>query len=107
MFEIDKAESEIQMIDFGQDGKVLFRLPQLGQKGLPVGLMSAFAIFYDKVHTTGFTDRATASAWAYFIDVLRTNYPDAILPLSRLDEDQLSQVISHWVQKSPGFDPKA
>lgn len=106
MFEIDSTNNEIQMIKFGQGGKVWFELPVLGQKGLPVGLMTAFAMLYDKVQNGSFTEASTASAWTYFIDVIRSNYPDAIIPLSKLDEAQLKQVITHWVQQSPGFDPK-
>ncbi len=108
MFEIEEeAAKDLEMIEFGQAGKVLFKLPRLGQKGLPIGLMTAFTIFYDRVQTTGFTESSTASAWTYFIDVLRSNFPDSVIPLSRLNEEQIKQVITHWVQVSPEFDPKA
>lgn len=113
MFELDLDAVETPMIDFGQKGKVLFQLPVLGKKGVPVGVMSAFAIFYDKVQSgRKMTDQETSSAWGYFITVLADSYPDATRQLSRLDEEQLKGVIAHWVQESSklgGFnaDPKA
>lgn len=111
MFELDPTTTETQMIDFGTNGKVLFRLPVLGTKGVPIGLMSAFAIFYDKVQSgRKMTEHEVASAWGYFIQTLADSYPDATRQLSRLDEEQLGGVIAHWVQKSGevgGYDPKA
>lgn len=110
MFELDSTTTETQMIDFGMKGKVLFQLPVLGQKGVPVGVMSAFAIFYDKVQSgRKMTEQEVSSAWGYFIQTLADSYPDATRQLSRLDEEQLKSVIAHWVQKSGeigGFDPK-
>ncbi|MEZ5110924.1 MAG: hypothetical protein R2732_05415 [Microbacteriaceae bacterium] len=110
MFELDSTTTETPMIDFGMNGKVLFQLPVLGQKGVPVGVMSAFAIFYDKVQSgRRMTEQEVSSAWGYFIQTLADSYPDATRQLSRLDEDQLKAVIAHWVQKSGeigGFDPK-
>ena len=44
------APATPRMIDFGRDGKVSFQLPVLGDEGVPVGIMSAFAMFYDRYH---------------------------------------------------------
>ena len=110
MFELLKTENTIPMIDFGWDGKVLFQLPVLGSEGVPVGIMSAFAIFYDKVQQgRPMTEREVASAWGFFIQTLADTYPDATRQLARLDEANLKHVIEHWVKTSEdqaGFNPK-
>ena len=106
MFELETESTDVPMIDFGRNGKVLFQLPVLGSKGVPVGVMSAFAMFYDKVQSgRNMTDQEVSAAWGYFIQVLADAYPDATRQISRLDEDQLKSVITHWVKESEGFDP--
>jgi hypothetical protein len=112
MFELDGEQSELKMIDFGttKDGKrkVLFQLPVLGQPGVPMGLMSAFGIFYDQVQSgRKLTDQQVAQSWSYFIQTLADSYPDATRQMARLDETQLKAVIEHWVRESDGYDPKA
>ena len=111
MFEIEEDSGETPMIDFGSKGRVLFQLPVLGAPGVPIGLMSAFALFYDKAQSgRKMTDLEVSSAWGYFIQVLADSYPDSTRQLSRLDEGQLKGVITHWVQESRdmgGYDPKA
>lgn len=100
-----------EMIDFGQGGKVLFRLPVLGAAGVPMGITSALSLFYDKVSSgRKMTDLEVSSSWNLLIQTLADSYPDATRQLARLDEDQLRQVITHWVEKSAeqgGYDPKA
>ncbi len=111
MFEITGEAAEVEMIDFGRQGKVLFQLPVLGGDGVPMGVMSAFGIFYDKFQTNrNLTDSEAAQAWSFFIQVLADSYPDATRQLAMLDEKQFQQVITAWVQQSnekTGFDPKA
>lgn len=113
MFELDPDTTDIPMIDFGSKGKVLFQLPVLGSRGVPVGVMSAFSLFYDKVQSgRKLTELEVTSSWNFFIQTLADSYPDATRQLARLDEKQLGDVIKHWVEKSSeigGFtpDPKA
>lgn len=109
MFELDTDPAETPMIDFGSKGRVLFQLPVLGAKGVPVGVMSAFSLFYDKIQSgRKMTELEVTSAWNFFIQSLADSYPDATRQLARLDEKQLGDVIKHWVEKSGqlgGFDP--
>lgn len=111
MFELTTAPQEAEMIDFGQQGKVLFRLPVLGSPGVPMGITSAFSQFYDKVQSgRKLTDLEVSSSWNLLIQTLADSYPDATRQLARLDEDQLRQVITHWVTVSGeqgGYNPKA
>lgn len=111
MFELLKPEGDIQMIDFGWDGKVLFQLPVLGSSGLPMGIMTSFAIFWDKVQSgRSLSEREVASSWGFFIQTLADTFPDATRQLARLDEANMKHVIEHWVKKSEElgtFDPKA
>lgn len=112
MFELGGETTELKMIEFGttKDGKrkVMFRLPVLGQPGVPMGLTSAFAIFYDKVLSgRAMTDQEVAQSWSYFIQTLADSYPDATRQMARLDEVQLKAVIEHWVKESDDYDPKA
>lgn len=105
--ELEPAGVELEMIEFGFNGKVLFKLPKLGQRGVPVGIMSAFGIFYDRMQAgRALSDAEIASAWSFFIQTLADSYPEATRQLARLDEDQLRQVITAWVQRSD-YDPKA
>lgn len=112
MFELDLENENTPMIDFGQTGadgkrKVLFQLPVLGAKGVPMGIMSAFAIFWDKFQADrALTEREVAQAWGFFIQTLADTYPDATRQLARLDEKNLSHVLKHWVSESnaQGFD---
>lgn len=115
MFNIETTDpTEMVMIDFGftdprtHKQRTLFQLPVLGQKGLPMGIASAFGIFYN-MFTGGrsLTDAETASAWSYFIQTLADTYPDATRQLARLDETQLKGVMEHWVNESDAYDPKA
>lgn len=107
MFELDLENEKTPMIDFGSNGKVLFQLPVLGVKGVPMGIMSAFAIFWDKFQSgRKLTENEVAQAWGFFIQTLADTYPDATRQLARLDEENLKHVITHWVQVSSehGFD---
>ena len=110
MFEISDSTTELDMIDFGSNGKVLFQLPVLGQPGVPMGIVSAFGIFFDKFSQgRALSEPEVASAWSFFIQTLADSFPDATRQLARLKEDQFSAVIKHWVQASKtetGFDPK-
>lgn len=111
MFELKDSPTELEMIDFGTKGKVLFQLPVLGQQGIPMGIVSSFGIFYDKFgNGRKLTEPEVASAWSFFIETLRDSFPDATRQLARLEQDQFGDVIKHWVQASQdktGFDPKA
>lgn len=110
MIELGKNNDDVKMIDFGRDGKVLFQLPVLGQDGVPMGIMSAFAIFYDRIQSgRSMTEKETSSSWAFFIQTLADAYPDATRQIASLDEKNLKLVISEWVRQSndvTGFDPK-
>lgn len=111
MIELGTNTETIKMIDFGRSGKVLFQLPVLGQKGVPMGIMSAFGIFWDKLQAgRKMTDSETASSWSFFIQTLADSYPDATRQIARLDEENLQLVMTEWLQQSQeatGFDPKA
>lgn len=111
MFELDADRAVVPMVDFGRDGKVLFRLPVLGSPGVPLGITSAFALFYDKFQSgRALTDGEVASAWNLLIQTLADTYPDATRQLARLDEANVKFVIQKWVEESnaQGFDnPKA
>lgn len=111
MFEITDSTTETRFIDFGSNGKVLFQLPVLGDDGVPMGIMSAFGIFWDKFQQgRSLSEQEVASSWSFFIQTLADAYPDATRKLARLDKNQLGDVLKHWVQKSEeiaNFDPKA
>lgn len=111
MIELGSNADTVKMIDFGRDGKTLFQLPVLGQKGVPMGIMSAFGIFWDKIQSgRKMTENETASAWSFFIQTLADSYPDATRHIARLDEDNLQLVMTEWLRQSAdvtGFDPKA
>lgn len=111
MFELATAEAETRFIDFGSNGKVLFQLPVLGDDGVPMGIMSAFGIFWDKFQSgRSLSEAEVARAWSFFIEVLGATYPDATIQLARLDKNQFEGVLKHWVAESSklaGFDPKA
>lgn len=111
MFELGKNVDTVEMIDFGRNGKVLFQLPVLGQDGIPMGIMSAFGIFYDKFgQGRSLSEAEVASAWSFFIQTLADSYPDATRRLAMLDQTQFKQVIEEWVRQSndkTGYDPKA
>lgn len=110
MFELQDNKGEIRFIDFGRDGKVLFQLPVLGDDGVPMGIMSAFSMFWNKFQDArDLSEQEVARAWSYFIDVLGATYPDASIGLARLDQAQFGDAIKHWVGQSSeiaGFDPK-
>lgn len=111
MFELDEVRSTVPMIDFGRNGKVWFQLPVLGASGVPMGITSAFALFYDKFQSgRALTDGEVAAAWNLLIQTLADTYPDATRQLARLDEANVKFVIQKWVEASneQGFDhPKA
>lgn len=111
MIELSSTSEQAKMIDFGRDGKVLFQLPVLGSKGVPMGITTSFSLFYDKFSSgRQLTEQEVASAWNFFIQSLADSYPDATRQLARLDEDGLKHVITHWVKVSGeqgAFDPKA
>lgn len=110
MFELKDTELETRFIDFGSKGKVLFQLPVLGDDGVPMGIMSAFGIFWDKFQQgRDLTESEVASAWSFFIQTLADSYPDATRQLARLDQNQFKDVLEHWVKQSQeisGYDPK-
>lgn len=108
MLEIKPAEETVEMVDFGMNGKVLFSLPKLGESGVPIGIMSAFAMFYSRLESgLGFTEQSVSQAWSLLISTLADAYPDATRQLARLDGEQVRQVVIEWVQQSEAFDPKA
>ncbi len=110
MIELETLNQETPMIDFGFNGKVLFRLPVLGSPGVPMGITSSFALFWEKFQQgRTLTEREVASAWNFFIQTLADTYPDATRQIARLDEENLKHVITNWVKASSeyGFDPKA
>lgn len=112
MFVLKDNEGEVRFIDFGNDkGKVVFQLPVLGDDGVPMGIMSAFGIFWSKFQDArDLTEAEVARAWSYFIDVLGATYPDATIQLARLDRENFKHVIEHWVtesEKIAGYNPKA
>lgn len=111
MFELSDSQKETRFIDFGRNGKVLFQLPVLGDEGVPMGLMSAFGVFWTKFKDgRALTEEEVGRAWSFFIEVLGANYPDATIQLSRLDSEQFGDAIKHWVQKSQeitGYDPNS
>lgn len=107
MFELQLDNANTPMIDFGTNGKVLFQLPVLGVKGVPMGITSAFSMFWEKFQNgRKLTDREVASSWNFFIQTLADTYPDATREIARLDEDNLTHVLKHWVSVSGehGFD---
>lgn len=106
MYEIDTDSTDTPMIDFGRDGKVLFQLPVLGAKGVPLGIMTAFSLFWDKYQSgRKLTEQEVASSWNMLIQTLADAYPDATRQLARLGEDALKKVLKDWVEGSDGFDP--
>lgn len=111
MFELNESDAELEMIDFGSKGKVLFQLPVLGQPGVPMGIVSSFGIFYDKFsQSRKLSEPEVAAAWSFFVQTLADTFPDATRQLARLDDVQFAGVIKHWVQQSSersGFNPKA
>jgi hypothetical protein len=111
MFELDDVPTGTPMIDFGRNGKVLFQLPVLGAVGVPLGITSAFSLFYDKFQAQRtLTDGEVSAAWNLLIQTLADAYPDATRQLARLDEANVKFVIQKWVQESSeqGYDhPKA
>lgn len=111
MIELGANTETVKMIDFGREGKVLFQLPVLGQKGVPMGVMSAFGIFWDKIQSgRKMTESETASSWSFFIQTLADSFPDATRHIARLDEDNLQLVMTEWLrqsQEATGYDPKA
>lgn len=110
MFELNDSTAETRFIDFGSNGKVLFQLPVLGDDGVPMGIMSAFGIFWDKFQQgRSLTEQEVASAWSFFIQTMADSYPDATRQLAKLGQAQFKDVLEHWVKKSEeiaGFDPK-
>lgn len=110
MIELGNTTPDVPMIDFGRDGAVLFRLPVLGAPGVPMGITSAFSLFWDKFQSgRTLTEREVSSTWNYFIQTLADAYPDATRQIAMLDEENLKHVITHWVKESGeqgGFDPK-
>lgn len=111
MFELEPDNAVADMIDFGRDGRVLFQLPVLGGPGVPLGITTAFSLFWDKYQNgRKLTDHEVASSWNMLIQTLADTYPDATRQLARLDGDNLAHVVKHWVEKSNelgGHDPKA
>lgn len=116
MYELQSPESDVPMIPFGvkdKDGKdkILFELPVLGSKGVPMGIVSSFSLFWEKFQTgRSLTEREVAASWNFFIETLRDTYPDAVRRMAQMDEPGIGGVIKHWVKESEengGFDPKA
>lgn len=116
MYELQSSTADVPMIPFGVKDKhgvdkILFKLPVLGSKGIPIGIMSSFSMFWEKFQVgRSLTEREVSSSWNFFIETLRDTYPDAVVHMAQMDEDGLSGVINHWVTASKeqgGFDPKA
>lgn len=110
MIELTDNTGEVRFVDFGRDGKVLFQLPVLGDDGVPMGIMSAFSIFWNKFQDArDLSEQEVARAWSFFIEVLGVTYPDATIQLAKLDSQNFQHVITHWVKESgkiAGFNPK-
>ena len=110
MIELGSNTESVPMIDFGRDGKVLFKLPVLGAPGVPMGITSSFSLFYEKFQSgRTLTELEVSSAWNFFIQTLADTYPDATRQLARLDETGLKHVVTHWVKESGnqgGYSPK-
>lgn len=107
MIELESVNDKPLMIDFGHNGKVLFQLPVLGTKGVPLGIVSAFSMFWEKYQSgRSLTEREVSSSWNMLIQTMADVYPDATRQLAMLDEKNLSHVLREWVQKSQehGFD---
>lgn len=107
MIELESPDAKPEMIDFGYGGKVLFQLPVLGARGVPLGLMTAFSMFWEKYQSgRSLTEREVSSAWNFLIQTLADTYPDATRQVAMLDEVNLSLVLREWVRKSGenGFD---
>lgn len=112
MLEISDNADGVELIDFGRTDKngkkkILFQLPMLGAKGVPMGITSAFSLFYDKINAgRALTDAEVSSSWNFFIQTLADSYPDATRQLARLDEENLKHVIKYWVSESADYSPK-
>lgn len=110
MFELGDNTNEIRYIDFGRNGKVLFKLPVLGDPGVPMLLNTSVALLMEAFKDGRPTDAKIASIWAMFIDSIRNSYPAALEHLGGMDLDQLKHVVEHWFKESAeltGFSPKA
>ncbi|MBL5974796.1 MAG: hypothetical protein D3X82_13805 [Candidatus Leucobacter sulfamidivorax] len=110
MFELPEPSSEIRLIDFGSNGKVLFQLPVLGDPGVPMLLNTSVALMMEAFKQGRPTDAKIASIWAMFIDAIGNSYPNALQHLGGMDLDQLKHVVTHWFtesQKLTGYSPKA
>lgn len=107
MIELENVDEKPQMIDFGMNGRVLFQLPVLGSSGVPLGLMTAFSMFWEKYQSgRSLTELEVSTAWNFLIQTLADSYPDATRQVARLDEQNLKLVLRSWVEKSgeAGFD---
>lgn len=107
MIELEPVDVKPEMIDFGHKGKVLFQLPVLGAKGVPLGLMTAFSMFWEKYQSgRSLTEREVSAAWNFLVQTMADTYPDATRQVAMLDEDNLKLVLSEWVRQSgeQGFD---
>lgn len=107
---LDVESPELKMIQFGSNGKVLFELPALGQKGVPLAISTSFLMFKRLFDRKGMDNAEAVNAWVYFIESLAASYPVAARWLgANADSDQLTHVLKHWVGRSEevaGFDPK-
>ena len=110
MFELKHSDSEIRFIDFGENGKVLFKLPVLGDPGVPMLLNTSVALMIDAFQDGRPDDKKIANVWGLFIDALGNSYPNALRYLGNMDMEQLKHVVEHWFSESnklTEFSPKA
>ncbi|MGE4428746.1 MAG: hypothetical protein AB7G37_20010 [Solirubrobacteraceae bacterium] len=102
--QIVPASGEVEMILFNVVGIGKFRLPVLGHKHTPYGITSAFAVFKSIDQTNR---AAVLSAWGHVTQALANLYPEAVMVIARLDEEDMARVLEAWVEQSRGFVPKA
>ena len=105
------ADQETRVIEFGDGERKLFSLPVLGEKGVPMGLVTGAMMLSRALDLVGpERDKELGNAWAFFIDTLATSYPAATRHIASLDFENIRHVMDHWFEKSKelaGFDPKA
>src|SRR5690554_3848884 len=110
MFEIQDSANEVRFIDFGRDGRVLFKLPVLGDPGVPMILQTSVALMVEAFQGGTPSDSKMASLWSMFVEAIGNSYPNALVHLGRLDKDQLRDAMMHWFKESnklTEFSPKA
>lgn len=109
MIELKHSSSEVRMIEFGDGTNVAFRLPVLGDPGVPMMVTSTVALIVDAFNNGTPSNERVMMLWSSFIDALGASYPKALQHLGAMDMEQVKHVMSHWFaesQKLTGIDPK-